>query len=91
MGIGPLLYRNYAVILNNVLITGATAAMGASVGLQHRITSTTSIGLHVAYMAGSIDRFEYDFGSTKATLSLTDSSNESVNRFDLGLGLRLRL
>ena len=91
VGIGPLFYRNYAIILNNVLITGASAAMGASVRLQHRLTSTASIGLHVAYMAGSIDRFEYDFGSTKATISLPDAYNESVNRFDIGLNLRLRL
>jgi hypothetical protein len=91
LGIGPLLYTNYATIINKVTLTGATVAYGISLGSDYRLTHALSLGLHATYMIGALDRLEFDFGSTQGTVSLPDRSNESVTRVDLGVVLRLRL
>lgn len=91
LGVGPVFYTNHATIINKVTITGTTAAYGGSIGVDHRLSKLLSLGVHLTCMKGSINRFEVDFGSTKATVHLPENVSESVNRLDLGLVLRVRL
>ena len=91
LGIGYLKYIDRATFINDFTITGETVAYCAHLGLDLRVTSGISIGARAGFFRASLNRFEVDLGSTSVAFTLPNYQEESVNRVDAGLVLRIHL
>lgn len=91
LSVGRLVYEDRATFINNFTVTGKALAFNVRAGLDCAIGEKLSAGITAGYFACRLNRFEVDAGSQKAGFTLPDRSEESVDRVDLGLILRVRL
>ena len=91
LGMGYLGYSNYVTLVNKATISGWTLARKGQVGLDYSISSTTSVGACLGYVSAELDRVEIDLGATSVNVSTRVGKGESLDRFDVGLMLRVRL
>lgn len=91
VGLGYLKYRNDAVIIERVLVTGSTIAFNLGIGVDVELSKKVGLGIQLGYLMAKVDRLEYDFGYGKLNVQLPNSQAQNVSQLDAGLALRLRL
>jgi len=88
IGLGYMGYRNNATFINEFVIRGSTAGNLVDIGYDFRISEGMSLGISMSMITGFLTEFEVQQGTTTRTVELEQGSYQSMNRFDLSLGLR---
>jgi len=89
--IGYVRYRDDAVVISPVTITGGTLGIGLDAGYEIEVTEHFHIGFQASFIAGGVREFKTINGNGGVqTIKLEDDNYESIHRLDFSIGIMLR-
>ena len=91
VGLGYIHYQDNAVYIKNYNISGGNIGIYTSLSYFLKITNSLYIGPRINFTLGSIKEFKIKGPNNfNETVTLDDNSRESVNKLDLGIGIRIK-
>ncbi len=89
--IGYLSYKDDALVLDPVYITGSTVGLGTSLGFDIGLTKSVFIGAQLNSIMGSLSKLTVKTALGTETVTLEGDKRESLSRIDVSGGLRINL
>ncbi len=91
IGLGYLSYRNDAKLIDPFTLKGGTLGTILGLGGAYKISKSVSANLKIAYIMGSLRKFQYSDINGRRTVELPEGNYESANHLDISVGLKWSL
>lgn len=88
LSFGYLGYSNNKVVIDHYKMTGNTLGLAIDIGYDIGLSENISIGFQASYIMGVLSKYDWHDGTSTQTIELDKGSYESLNRFDLSVGIR---
>ncbi len=89
--LGYMGYKNDKVIVDRYKMTGNTLGVSFDVGYDMAISDNVYLGIQLTFISGTLAEYKWDNGNSIETIKLGKDELESLNRFDLSVGIRFGL
>jgi len=88
LGAAYVHYRNDAVLMGPIKITGGTFGIIYEVGVDYHINKKFAVGLDFNLMQATKRKYTYEINGTKVTQKLDSDKYENISRIDVSAGFR---
>lgn len=88
LSFGYVSYKNEAVLIDPVTITGGTLASELGMSLNLGLANNIDFHMDIHYFSAALFSVHYDYGNRKETYNI--ENGESLARIDLNLGLQFK-
>lgn len=85
---GYVHYRNDAMLLSPMKITGGTIGIQYEFGVDYRITRKIAVGIDIHLLQATMRKYTYEINGTSITRKLDSDKYENISRIDVSGGLR---
>lgn len=91
LSIGQIKYKNEASLFNvPVNIDAKTIGLLTDIGGDIYLNKNVSLLLQISYMVGALSEYKMEMGGYTQTIKYDEKNKESMNRFDLSVGLKIK-
>ncbi len=86
--IGYTSYENNGVLIDPFQLKGTTLGLVFDIGYDFKIAKGTRVGVQLSYLTGSLYKMDRKSKYGTESIKFESDEKESLNRFDLSIGIR---
>ncbi|MCO6499733.1 MAG: hypothetical protein J5I47_05075 [Vicingus serpentipes] len=88
LSLGKLAYKNDAIVIDKLTLTGNTFGIVADIGYDIAITEDLAISFLLSWVQGALSEIKVNQGGSVQKIKFDTDQRESLSRIDLSIGLK---